>query len=178
MVLKGEHDFRVLLGFNFLEKLKMIRFLENFKFLGNCWREGSCPSSFPSGNQVDGSPLVAIGGQKNVDLFVISGAFLFKLIRSFIMRCYHWYFSRKVQLKRKLGSYSAIQLLEQSELASTREIWLNLMIFVIFMFLFRKIFLFLKLNILNALKFGRACRLDESSRWKPGWRFTAAFEFI
>ena len=44
-----------------LQKLKNDGiFLEISNFLENVSGRGSCPSSFPSGNQVDGSPLVAI----------------------------------------------------------------------------------------------------------------------
>ena len=46
---------------------------------------GSCPSSFPSSNQVDSSPLVAIGSPKNVDLFIISCDFFVEVMRSFCM---------------------------------------------------------------------------------------------
>ena len=35
-------------------------FLKISNFLENVSGRGSCPSSFPSGNQVDGSPLVAM----------------------------------------------------------------------------------------------------------------------
>ena len=44
-----------------LQKLKNDEiFLEISNFLENVSGRGSCLSSFPSGNQVDGSPLVAI----------------------------------------------------------------------------------------------------------------------
>ena len=67
-----------------------------------------------------------VGGQKKVELFIILGAFLFKLMNSFMVRCCHWYFCHQVQWKRKLGSYSAIHLLDESEMSRTREILVNL----------------------------------------------------
>ena len=42
---------------------KWLDFLKFANFLENETGRGSCPSSFPSGNQVDGSPLVAIPKQ-------------------------------------------------------------------------------------------------------------------
>jgi len=45
-------------------------FFEIFKISENDSGRGSCPSSYPSGNQVDGLPLVAICFQKdNVKLW-------------------------------------------------------------------------------------------------------------
>jgi len=38
----------------------MMSFFEVLKFSENDSMRGSCPSSYPSGNQVDGSPLVAM----------------------------------------------------------------------------------------------------------------------
>ena len=72
MVLKDENDFEISEFYivqTFLKSRKMVRFFENFKFPGKWERRGSCPSSSPSGNQVDGSPLVAI------ELFIIFGVF-------------------------------------------------------------------------------------------------------
>ena len=42
------------------------------------------------------------------------------------------YFSHEVQRKRKPGSYFAFQMLEQSELGSSRDIFVNFVIFTIF----------------------------------------------
>ena len=88
-----------------------------------------------------------VGTEKNFDLFIILGAFFFKLMNSFIMRWCHWYFSRKVQRKRKLGSYSAIHLLDESEMSRTREILDNFKIFKIFK-IFWKFQFFLQIYIL------------------------------
>ena len=53
-------------------------------------REGSCSTSYSSGNQVDGLPFVAIrvqfqlvGARKNVDLFIKMGGIFFELMCSF-----------------------------------------------------------------------------------------------
>ena len=64
MVLKDENDFEIsefYRSHTFLKSRKMMRlFLKISNFLEDDRGRGSCPSSFPSGNQVDGSPLVAI----------------------------------------------------------------------------------------------------------------------
>ena len=73
-----------------------------------------------------------VGTEKNFNLFIILGAFFFKLMNSFTMRRCHWYFSRKVQKKRKPGSYLAIHFLDESKMSRTRQIWVNLVIFKIF----------------------------------------------
>ena len=57
MILK----FQSSIGSKLFEKVEKC---EDFRKFQNLWKiiggRGSCPSSFPSGNQVDGSPLVAI----------------------------------------------------------------------------------------------------------------------
>ena len=63
MVLKSGNDFEISEFYRiqtFSKSRKMVRFLKISNFLENESGRGSCPSSFPSGNQVDGSPLVAI----------------------------------------------------------------------------------------------------------------------
>ena len=55
MVLKDEDDFEIS---EFYQPHEI--FLKISNFLENDSGRGSCPSSFPSGNQVDGSPLVAM----------------------------------------------------------------------------------------------------------------------
>ena len=63
MVLKFENDFEISEFYPsriFVKVEKLRDFFEKLKFLENRSGGGSCPSSFPSGNQVDGSPLVAI----------------------------------------------------------------------------------------------------------------------
>ena len=65
IVLKYENDFKISEFYpsRIFVKVKKLRdfFLEISNFLENGSGRGSCPSSFPSDNQVDGSPLVAIG---------------------------------------------------------------------------------------------------------------------
>ena len=130
-------------------------FLKFWFFWENDSGRGSCPSSFPSGNQVDGSPLAAIRlrgpaswmSKKCWPIYNF-GCFLFKLMNSFIMRCCHWYFSRKVQRKRKLGSYSAIHLLDESEMSRPWEILVNLVIFKIFKIFWEFSFFFFQNSIL------------------------------
>ena len=64
MVLKYENDFKISEFYRLLtfpKSRKIVRFvLKISNFLEDNSGRGSCPSSFPSGNQVDGSPLVAI----------------------------------------------------------------------------------------------------------------------
>ena len=63
MVLKDENDFEISEFYRsrtFQKIEKWCDFLKISKFLENESGRGSCHSSFPSGNQVDGSPLVAI----------------------------------------------------------------------------------------------------------------------
>ena len=66
MVLKGGNDFKISefyqpRTFAKVENAKLFVSISNF--LENKSGRGSCPSSFPSGNQVEGSPLVAIPKQ-------------------------------------------------------------------------------------------------------------------
>ena len=66
MVLKDENNFEISEFYQprtFAKVENYNIFLKILKFLENDSRRGSCPSSFPSGNQVDGSPLVAIPKQ-------------------------------------------------------------------------------------------------------------------
>ena len=67
MVLKFGNDFEISEFYRLLtfpKSSKMMRlFLKFSNFLENESGRGSCPSSSPSGNQVDGSPLVAIPKQ-------------------------------------------------------------------------------------------------------------------
>ena len=63
MVLKCENDFEISEFYpsrTFAKVENDETFLKFSNFLENVSARGSCPSSFPSGNQVDGSPLVAI----------------------------------------------------------------------------------------------------------------------
>ena len=62
MVLKDENDFKISEFYpSRTFGRKMMRFfLKISNFLENVSGRGSCHSSFPRGNQVDGSPLVAI----------------------------------------------------------------------------------------------------------------------
>ena len=89
------------------------------------------------------------------------------------MRWCHWYFSGKVQRKSKLWSFSAIHLLDESEMSRTREILVNSVISKMFIFWF---FLKMLFNIIPGI-LGRGSRLDDFSRRKHGWRFTAGFEY-
>ena len=57
---------------------------------------------------------------------------LFLRVDEFVLHGFdHLYFSHQVQWKRKQGSYSAIHLLDESEMSRRREVWLNLMIFMV-----------------------------------------------
>ena len=63
MVLDVENDFQIseFYRIHFFEKVDSLQFFFEFsKLLENDSGRGSCPSSYPSGNQVDGLPLVAI----------------------------------------------------------------------------------------------------------------------
>ena len=69
--------------------------------------------------------------EKTVDLFIISDVF-FRGNEFVHYGFIPLHFSGEVQWKRKPGSYSAIHLLDESEMSRTREIWVNLVIFKIF----------------------------------------------
>ena len=65
--MKMSLKFQSSIGPRLLEKVEneefFLKFLENFEKMEKKPGRRSCLSSFPSGNQVDGSPLVAIPKQ-------------------------------------------------------------------------------------------------------------------
>ena len=52
-----------------------------------------------------------VGGLEKIDLFIILGVFLFKVLSTFIMRCYHWHFPGEFNAKENYGAIRKLSAL-------------------------------------------------------------------
>ena len=120
--------------------------------------------------------LQLVGTRKNVDICIIFDVFFRS--NSFV----HYeegckYFSVKVHWKFCLETSPVIDLLDQSHVKCNRSFPLKFQKYEIFE-IFRKFQIFYrKFSWWHSHACSMASKLYESSRRKPGWRFTACFEY-